>query len=155
MTMKRFSHIDKMGKAKMVDVSDKPVVKREAVASGFIKLKPLTISLIKRNAIQKGDCLAAAKIAGIMAAKKVGELIPLCHPLTLDFIDVNFEFKKGGIKITSIAKIQARTGVEMEALSAVSVSALTIYDMCKAVDKTMVIGDIKLIRKVKSRSGGG
>lgn len=147
--MKKFSHLDKKGKAKMVDVSHKPIVKREAVASGFIKLKPATISLIKKNAIQKGDCLAAAKIAGIMAAKKVGELIPLCHPLALDYIDLTFELKKNGIKITSTAKIQAKTGVEMEALTAVSIAALTIYDMCKAVDKMMEIADIKLVKKIK------
>ena len=149
--MKRLSHIDAKGEASMVDVSAKPVMVREAVATGEVRLQEATLVLIESQTIAKGNVLAAARLAGILAAKKTGELIPLCHPLPLTHCEVNCEIPRthDRIVITASAKIAAQTGVEMEALTAVSVAALTIYDMCKAVDKTMRIGDIKLISKTK------
>ncbi|MDI6731214.1 MAG: cyclic pyranopterin monophosphate synthase MoaC [Candidatus Margulisbacteria bacterium] len=133
----------------MVDVGEKPEVKRVAIAKGSIKLARNTINMIKRNKMKKGDVLAAAKIAGIQAAKRTADLIPLCHPLLLTFIDLQFQVKTNKILIEAAAACRGRTGVEMEALAAVSVAALTIYDMCKAVDKKMVIGDIHLWHKSK------
>jgi len=147
--MKKLTHVDERGKARMVDVSGKPVSRRAAIARGTIHLKPATIALIKANQIAKGDVLSTARLAGIQAAKRTSELIPLCHPLNLSHIDVDLRPKRDRIEITATAKIAARTGVEMEALTAVAVTALTIYDMCKAVDKEMVIGEIKLVRKTK------
>lgn len=147
--MKSLSHIDASGKARMVDVSAKPVSQREAVARGAIFLKPATLRLIKSNRLAKGDVLATARIAGIQAAKRTAELIPLCHPLSLAHVDVDLSLGKDRIEIIATAKIAAQTGVEMEALTAVAVAALTIYDMCKAVDKEMVIGEIRLVRKTK------
>jgi cyclic pyranopterin phosphate synthase len=150
--MKSLTHIDPKGEASMVDVSAKPMLLRKAVASGEIRLDRATIKIIQSQTIAKGNVLAAARIAGILAAKKTGELIPLCHPLPLTHCEVNFEIPgtRDRIIITASAKIAAQTGVEMEALTAVSVAALTIYDMCKAVDKKMRITDIKLISKTKS-----
>ena len=145
----KLSHVDATGKAKMVDVSAKPVQLREAVARGVIRLQPATLRLIKSNRIVKGDVLNTARLAGIQAAKRTGELIPLCHPLNLTHVDVELEIKRDRIEITGTAKVAAQTGVEMEALTAVSVAALTIYDMCKAVDKEMVIGPIRLVSKTK------
>lgn len=135
----------------MVDVSHKPVVLRTAVARGEIRLQKATLALVQSDKIAKGNVLATARIAGIQAAKRTGELIPLCHPLPLTHCEVNFEFPKtrDRIVITASAKIAAQTGIEMEALAAVSVAALTIYDMCKAVDKRMTIGAIKLVSKTK------
>jgi len=135
----------------MVDVSGKPVVLREAVAQGQIRLRPETIHLIEANSIAKGNVLATARLAGIMAAKKTGELIPLCHPLPITHCEVLFEIPKAQdrIVIRASAKIASQTGVEMEALTAVSIAALTIYDMCKAVDKSMRITDVKLLSKTK------
>src|SRR5580704_12339350 len=147
--MKKLTHIDKRGKARMVDVSAKPIQLREAVACGSIFLKRVTLALIAKNQIAKGDVLHTARIAGIQAAKRTSELIPLCHPLNLTHVDVDLQPKPGRIEITATAKIAAQTGVEMEALTAVAVAALTIYDMCKAVDKEMVIGAIKLMSKTK------
>ncbi len=147
--MKSLTHIDKRGKVRMVDVSAKPVQLREAVARGGIYLKRETLALIAKNQIAKGDVLQTARIAGIQAAKRTSDLIPLCHPLNLTHVDVDLLVKPGRIEITATAKIAAQTGVEMEALTAVTVAALTIYDMCKAVDKSMVIGDIKLVSKTK------
>jgi cyclic pyranopterin phosphate synthase len=149
--MKKLSHIDKSGAASMVDVSGKPVQLREAVARGEIHLQGRTFALIVRDEIAKGNVLAAARLAGIMAAKKTGELIPLCHPLPITHCEVNFELPASGdrIIITASARIAAQTGVEMEALTAVSVAALTIYDMCKAVDKSMRIKEIYLVSKIK------
>ncbi|EEF61050.1 cyclic pyranopterin monophosphate synthase MoaC [Pedosphaera parvula] len=149
--MGRLTHINSRGEASMVDVSSKPVQLREAVASGEIWLQTDTLKLIQSENIAKGNVLAAARLAGIMAAKKTGELIPLCHPLPISHCEVNFEFPetRDRIIIKASAKISAQTGVEMEALTAVSVAALTIYDMCKAVDKQMRITDIKLISKTK------
>ena len=135
----------------MVDVSSKPVQLREAVARGEIHLQRETLALIEQNQIAKGNVLATARIAGIAAAKKTGELIPLCHPLPITHCEVNFEItaSRDRIVITASAKIAAQTGVEMEALTAVSVAALTIYDMCKAADKQMRITDVVLISKTK------
>jgi cyclic pyranopterin phosphate synthase len=147
--MKRLTHVDKRGKARMVDVSAKPVQLREAVARGAIFLKRETLALIATNQIAKGDVLHTARIAGIQAAKRTSELIPLCHPLNLTHVDVDLHPRSGRIEIIATAKITAQTGVEMEALTAVAVAALTIYDMCKAVDKEMVIGEIKLVSKTK------
>lgn len=151
--MKRLTHIDPRGQASMVDVSAKPILLREAVAVGEIRLRKATLKLIGSNAIAKGNVLAAARLAGILAAKKTGELIPLCHPLPITHCEVNFDVPKSQarIVITASAKIASQTGVEMEALTAVSVAALTIYDMCKAVDKTMRITGIRLLSKSKTR----
>ncbi|MBI5452127.1 cyclic pyranopterin monophosphate synthase MoaC [Candidatus Gottesmanbacteria bacterium] len=146
---KKFSHTDDFGKAKMVDVGAKPDEKRIAKAKGSIFLSKKTIELIKRNQIQKGDVLAVAKIAGILAAKETSRLIPLCHPLLLAKVDLNFKIKKDHLQIESVVECVGKTGVEMEALTAVSIAALTIYDMCKAVDKNMRIGDIYLWQKSK------
>ena len=149
--MKKLTHIDDAGQAAMVDVSAKPVQLREAVARGEIQLQPATLALIEQNQIAKGNVLATARLAGIMAAKKTGELIPLCHPLPITHCEVQFEVpaSRDRIVITASAKIAAQTGVEMEALTAVTVAALTIYDMCKAVDKQMRVTDVHLISKTK------
>jgi cyclic pyranopterin phosphate synthase len=148
--MKKLTHVDRRGNARMVDVSAKPIQFREAVARGTILLKHETLALIAANQIAKGDVLNTARLAGIQAAKRTAELIPLCHPLNLTHVDVELRPRLGGIDITATAKIAAQTGVEMEALTAVTVAALTIYDMCKAVDKEMVIGEIKLVSKKKT-----
>ena len=150
--MKRLTHIDARGEASMVDVSAKPVLSREAVARGEIRLQKETLKLIESHEIAKGNVFATARLAGIVAAKKTGELIPLCHPLPITHCEVNFDIPRSRdrIVITASAKITAQTGVEMEALTAVSVAALTIYDMCKAVDKKMIIGPIRLVSKSKS-----
>ena len=149
--MKRLTHLDARGEASMVDVSLKPVVLREAVAAGEIRLARATLVLIDANQIAKGNVLATARLAGIQAAKKTGDLIPLCHPLPISHCEVNFDIPaaRDRIRIRASAKIAAQTGVEMEALTAVSVAALTIYDMCKAVDKRMVIGRVRLVSKTK------
>ena len=154
--MKRLTHIDARGEASMVDVSAKPILLREAVAYGEIRLRRATLQLIQSNTVAKGNVLAAARLAGILAAKKTGELIPLCHPLPLTHCEVNFNVPKSQdrIVITASAKLAAQTGVEMEALTAVSVAALTIYDMCKAVDKGMSITSIRLVSKVKRSTAG-
>jgi cyclic pyranopterin phosphate synthase len=145
------THLDARGQASMVDVSAKPVVWREAVARGEIRLQRSTLALIQGNRMAKGNVLATARVAGIQAAKKTGELIPLCHPLPVTHCQVDFDIPRthDRIVITASAKIAAQTGVEMEALSAVTVAALTIYDMCKAVDKRMIIGGVKLMSKTK------
>ena len=147
----QLSHIDASGEAAMVDVSGKPVMFREAVATGEIRMAKKTLALIQSQTIAKGNVMASARLAGILAAKKTGELIPLCHPLPLTHCEVKFDIPKSAdrIRIIASAKIAAQTGVEMEALTAVSVAALTIYDMCKAVDKAMRITDIELVSKTK------
>ena len=149
--MSKLTHVNARGEASMVDVSAKPIVLREAVARGEIRLQRATLQLIEGDKIAKGNVLATARLAGVMAAKKTGELIPLCHPLPLTHCEVNFEIpqSRDRIVIVGSAKVSAQTGVEMEALTAVSVAALTIYDMCKAVDKKMVIGAVKLVSKTK------
>ena len=153
MHMSGLSHVDTDGKARMVDVSEKPDTFREAVARGAVLMRPTTLALIQQNAIQKGDVLSVAKIAGIMAAKRTAELIPLCHPLPLTNVELTFSFNAGRIEIESRARVTGKTGVEMEALSAVAVAALTVYDMCKAVDREMAIADIRLVEKRGGRSG--
>ncbi|MCI0487553.1 MAG: cyclic pyranopterin monophosphate synthase MoaC [Blastocatellia bacterium] len=137
----------------MVDVSGKPVTARRAVASGFVRMSQATVEAIREHRTPKGDPLEAARIAGIMAAKRTSELIPLCHPLMLDNADVQMELRSDGVAIEASASIEARTGVEMEALTAVAVAALTLYDMCKAIDKAMVISDIRLESKTGGTSG--
>jgi cyclic pyranopterin phosphate synthase len=150
--MSQLSHLDASGATRMVDVSGKPVVLREAVARGEIHLQAATLDLVEANAIAKGNVLATARIAGIQAAKRTGELIPLCHPLPITHCEVQFEIPptRDRIVITASAKIAAQTGVEMEALTAVTVAALTIYDMCKAADNTMRLTDIVLVSKTKT-----
>ncbi len=147
--MLEFSHLDREGAARMVDVGEKAVLRRTAVASGSISMSPETVELLRERALPKGDALNTARIAGVMAAKRTPDLIPLCHGLNLTSVDVEFEVGEGEIHIAATASASDRTGVEMEALTAVSVAALTVYDMCKAVDKGMVIGDIKLLEKTK------
>jgi cyclic pyranopterin phosphate synthase len=146
----KLSHVTQDGKAEMVDVSTKIVVKREAVASGKIYLQQGTVDLIKKNRIQKGDVLSTARIAAVQGAKRTSELIPLCHNITLDHIQVMLDIKNDGVDIKSRVVCIGRTGAEMEALTAISIAALTIYDMCKAVDKTMKISDISLKEKSKN-----
>jgi len=148
--MKKLSHIDETGKARMVDVGNKPNQKRMARAEGFIRLSPETLKLINDNEIKKGDVLTVAEIAGIQAAKKTSELIPLCHPLQLTKVKVSTEIEEDGVKVCGEAHCLGQTGVEMEALTAVHVALLTIYDMCKAVDKEMLMGGITLIEKTKT-----
>lgn len=148
--MNQFSHLNNEGKANMVDVGGKPEQQRLAKASGFIQLQPETIALIKENLIKKGDVLTVAEIAGIQAAKETSRLIPLCHPLLLTKVEVKSTIKNDGILMESLVKCTGQTGVEMEALTAVSVALLTVYDMCKAVDKQMVLSEIKLDLKEKT-----
>lgn len=153
--MHELSHVDTDGKARMVDVGDKPDSVREAIARGAIRMRPSTLALVRQNAVQKGDVFSVAKIAGIMAAKRTPELIPLCHPLPITGVDLVFSIDEGEgrIEIEGRACVTGKTGVEMEALTAVAVAALTIYDMCKAVDREMSIGDIRLVEKRGGRSG--
>jgi cyclic pyranopterin phosphate synthase len=149
------THIDEGGKARMVDVGGKAVTERVAVARGRVLMKKETLGLILANEVKKGDVLGVARVAGIMAAKKTSELIPLCHPLNITSVEVEFETLKDlpGIDITATARVASQTGVEMEALTAVSVAALTVYDMCKAADKEMTLTDIRLVRKTGGKSG--
>ena len=147
------SHLDEKGKARMVDVGDKPVTTREALARGKITMSAKALRLIRQGALAKGDPLQVARLAGIMAAKKTAELIPLCHPLPLTHVSVELTDIRRGFRIEARVRTTSQTGVEMEALTAVAIAALTIYDMAKAVDKEMVIGDICLIEKKGGRSG--
>lgn len=148
--MKELSHIDNKGKANMVDVGHKPQQVRVAQASGFIELQAETVKLIRENLIKKGDVITIAEIAGIQAAKETSRLIPLCHPLQLSKVEVKAEVTDSGVRVNSLAKCIGQTGVEMEALTAVNIALLTIYDMCKAVDKQMCLRDIKLDMKEKT-----
>ena len=148
--MSKLSHINKEGKANMVDVGGKPEQSRIAKASGFIHLMPQTLKLINENLIKKGDVLTIAEIAGIQAAKETSRLIPLCHTLMLTKVEINTTVKANGILVNSMVKCSGKTGVEMEALTAVNIALLTIYDMCKAVDKQMILSDIKLDSKEKT-----
>ncbi len=147
--MKKLSHINESGKANMVDVGDKPEQVRIAKATGFISLGEETLKLIRENDIKKGDVLTVAEVAGVQAAKQTSSLIPLCHPLLTTKIEVKTLPEENGIRVNSLVKCVGQTGVEMEALTAASVTLLTIYDMCKAVDKEMVIGGVCLVDKVK------
>ena len=151
--MTEFSHLDREGAARMVDVGEKAVVRRTAVAAGSVRMSPETVELLRERALPKGDALNTARIAGVMAAKRTPDLIPLCHGLNLTSVSVEFEVGIEEVGIVATARASDRTGVEMEALTAVSVAALTIYDMCKAVDKGMIIGDIRLIEKTKKPDG--
>ena len=149
----RLSHVDARGEARMVDVSAKPVTVREAVARGRVTMSREAVRLVRAGALKKGDPLQVARLAGIMAAKRTSELIPLCHPLPLSHVDVDLTPRADGYDVEARARTSARTGVEMEALTAVAVAALTIYDMVKAVDRAMVIGEIRLVEKSGGRSG--
>ena len=150
----QLSHLDASGRARMVDVSAKAVTEREAVARGSVRMQPQTLRLIRSGKIAKGEVLAVARVAGIMAAKRTAELIPLCHPLPVEVASIDFHVARPGVlEIEARVKVTGKTGVEMEALVAVSAAALTIYDMCKAVDRGMVIGDIRLQEKRGGRSG--
>ncbi len=149
------THLDEQGRAKMVDVGWKPVTDREAVARGAVRMQPETLRLIVEGQVKKGDVFTIAQLAGIMGAKKTSDLIPLCHPLPLNKVDVELEADEtnSAVNITAIASTSGKTGVEMEALTAVSVAALTIYDMCKAVDRGMQIGSVRLVSKRGGQSG--
>ena len=155
----KLTHLDEQGQARMVDVGDKPDSVREATAKGEVRMRPETLALIQEGGIAKGDVLAVAQIAGIMAAKRTYELIPMCHPLLLDKVDIKFQFNEeqsarmGLVEIMATVRCHGKTGVEMEALTAVSVAALTIYDMCKAVERTMRIQNVRLVHKVGGQSG--
>ena len=154
------THLDSEGRARMVDVGHKPVTAREAIAEGFITLQAATLRAIAEDTVPKGEVLNTARIAGILAAKRCGELIPLCHPLPVESVEVHFDVPElepehdqpVRLHIKAVARIQAKTGVEMEALTAVTLAALTIYDMCKAIDKKMVISDVRLVAKTGGRS---
>ncbi|HEY8667952.1 MAG TPA: cyclic pyranopterin monophosphate synthase MoaC [Tepidisphaeraceae bacterium] len=155
MSKSKLTHLDDSGKARMVDVGSKPVTQREAIAEGYIVLQSGTLRAIAGGAVPKGEVLGTARIAGILAAKRTGDLIPLCHPLPVESVEVDFdlpELEPDGdgpvrLRIKAVARINARTGVEMEALTAVTVAGLTIYDMCKAIDKTMCIEGVRLVKK--------
>jgi cyclic pyranopterin monophosphate synthase len=154
MAERKLTHVDESGAARMVDVSEKGAVRRSARARGKISLESATLALIRDNAIAKGDVLAVARIAGIMAAKRTSELIPLCHPIFIEKVEVSLELESDGVAIEALTVCTEKTGIEMEALAAVSVAALTIWDMCKAVDHTMRIGDIFLVEKTKGAAEG-
>jgi cyclic pyranopterin monophosphate synthase len=151
----RLSHLDEKGEARMVDVSEKAVTVRTAVAEGFVAMEPETLDMILDRTAPKGDVLATARIAGIMAAKKTAELIPLCHPLPLTQVTLDFAPSRApsGIRVAATAKVEGKTGVEMEALTAVTIACLTLYDMCKAVDRAMSFSGIRLVEKTGGRSG--
>ncbi len=151
--MSRLTHIDDQGRARMVDVSDKAVTAREAVAEGFVRMKPETLALAVSGEGKKGDVRAVAEIAGVMAAKKTSDLIPLCHPLALSKVEVAVEPVNGGMSVRARVKTSGQTGVEMEALTAVSLACLTIYDMLKAADKGMAIEAVRLVEKTGGKSG--
>jgi cyclic pyranopterin phosphate synthase len=155
MVMEDFTHFNEEGRARMVDVSGKDITARVAVARGAVQMKPSTLAMIREQKMAKGDVLAVAQVAGIMGAKKTAEVIPMCHPLMLSAVDISFAIneEESRIEIEAVVKNSGRTGVEMEALTAVSVAALTIYDMCKAVEKDMVISDICLVKKTGGKSG--
>ncbi|GAB5481629.1 MAG: cyclic pyranopterin monophosphate synthase MoaC [Parasphingorhabdus sp.] len=151
--MSKLTHIDGDGAAHMVDISAKNETVREAHAEGFISMNPDVLEAIRANSMKKGDVLATARIAGIMAAKKTSDLIPLCHPLALSKVAVDFEYQHDGIKVRAMARLTGKTGVEMEALTAASTALLTVYDMSKAMQKDMVISDIRLLSKSGGKSG--
>ena len=146
---KTFSHLDEHGSARMVNVGAKPVQHRRAVAAARLVCQPATIRALRAKALPKGDVLTVANIAGVQGAKRTSDLIPLCHPLALSHVEISFMLRRDGIDITCAAETSAQTGVEMEALTGASVAALTLYDMCKAVDKTMRIENVRVIEKVK------
>jgi cyclic pyranopterin phosphate synthase len=149
----KLTHLDEAGRARMVDVSDKPITAREAVAEGFVRMGPATLALALSGEGKKGDVRAVAEIAGVMAAKKTSDLIPMCHPLALSTVEVRVEAAQGGLSVTARVKTTGPTGVEMEALTAVSVACLTLYDMLKAAEKGMVIETVRLVSKTGGKSG--
>ena len=151
--MKKLTHINKEGRVAMVDTSEKAITTRQAIASSRVLMSPKTVKAIRDGTTPKGDPLETARLAGIMAAKRTSELIPLCHPIPLTHVDVRVELKKTGVYLEAIVSTKAQTGVEMEALTAVAVAALTVYDMCKAVDKAMNVTDVRLERKTGGKSG--
>jgi cyclic pyranopterin phosphate synthase len=151
--MSKLTHLDESGAANMVDVSAKNVTSRMAVARAKIAMKAATLAMIRAGTAKKGDVLAAARIAGIMAAKRTHELIPLCHPLLLSKVSVDFDFGRSAIEVTATVKVDGKTGVEMEALTACAVACLTVYDMCKAADRGMAISELRLIEKSGGKSG--
>lgn len=153
--MTRLTHFDAEGNAAMVDVSDKDVTERMAIAKGSVYMQPTTIALITGGEVKKGDVLSVARLAGIMGAKRTPDLIPLCHPLALTSVavDLAIDSARNAVDITATCKLKGQTGVEMEALTAVAVAALTVYDMCKAADRSMRIADIRLVRKSGGKSG--
>ncbi|MDP1601345.1 cyclic pyranopterin monophosphate synthase MoaC [Phenylobacterium sp.] len=151
--MSKLTHIDETGRANMVDVSDKAVTAREALAEGFVRMDAATLALALSGDAKKGDVRATAEIAGIMAAKKTSDLIPLCHPLALSKVEVRVEPADGGLSVTARVRTTGQTGVEMEALTAVSVACLTVYDMLKAADKAMTIENVRLLTKTGGKSG--
>jgi len=152
--MSEFTHFDESGASRMVDVGGKSITHRTAVACGRIQMNPATLKMIQTQSAKKGDVLEVARLAGIMGAKRTGDLIPLCHPIGLDSVTLEFEIEGDDtVVITAETQVQARTGIEMEAMTAVSVAALTIYDMCKAVDRSMSILDVKLLKKSGGKSG--
>jgi cyclic pyranopterin phosphate synthase len=151
--MTRLTHLDAQGSARMVDVSAKAATRREAVAEGFISIAETALTAIRDQAVSKGDVLAVARIAGIMAAKRTADLIPLCHPLPIDAVNVDLAIEASGIRVTATVITTHGTGVEMEALTAVSTALLTIYDMAKALDRGMIIGGVRLLKKSGGRSG--
>ena len=153
MSFSELSHLDETGAAHMVDVSAKEVTAREARAEARVRLSPALLAMITAGGMPKGDVLGVARIAGIQAAKRTADLIPLCHPLALNKVDVQFEVEPDGVRILTLCRVAGRTGVEMEALTAASVAALTVYDMCKAVDKGIVIESIRLLEKRGGKSG--
>src|SRR5437660_10914963 len=149
----KLTHIDEQGRTKMVDTGDKPITARRAVASARVGMSPATVVAVREHRTPKGDPLEAARLAGVMAAKRTAELIPLCHPLPLTHVDVRADVKDDGVYLEAEVSTKAQTGVEMEALTAVSVAALTVYDMCKALDKSMTITDVRLEVKTGGKSG--
>ena len=151
--MTRLTHIDESGAARMVDVSSKAVTAREAVATGIITMRSEALNAIQADQVAKGDVLAVARIAGIQAAKRTSELIPLCHPLGLSSVSIAFETLKNGLRVTTTARTSGQTGVEMEAMTGTAAALLTIYDMAKAIDKAMIIGEIRLLSKSGGKSG--
>jgi len=148
------SHLDEQGRARMVDVSSKERVRRTARAEGTVLLQPETMRLLREGLLKKGDAFAVARVAGIAGAKKTSELIPLCHNIRIDHVEVDLAFVENGVRIQALAACTESTGIEMEALTAVSIAALTLYDMCKAVDKQMRIVDVRLVEKTKEKSRG-
>jgi cyclic pyranopterin monophosphate synthase len=153
MAKKRLTHLSSRGEARMVDVSEKPPTERIAVAEGFVRMRPATLALVRKGNAKKGDVLGTARLAGIMAAKRTHELIPLCHPLALSKVVVDLEPSRGGIAVRATVKVKGPTGVEMEALTAVSVACLTVYDMVKAAERGMTIEKVRLVEKRGGKSG--
>ena len=153
--MTKLSHLDEQGRARMVDVSEKEITSRIAIARGTVHMRPETLALIREDKIEKGDVFSVARVAGIMAAKKTSELIPMCHPLNITSVEIDLTSRQepARVEIEASVRVSGKTGVEMEALTAVSVAGMTIYDMCKAVDREMSIGEIRLVKKSGGKSG--